>query len=354
MSRWVALAGLLALGFGGAAPSPSLRVYVPNQMGASISVLDGVGALIESVDLVALGFSEHAMPHQVAAAPDGSGWYVTLAGDGFVLAFDGENRLVAKTPVAEPGMIVLDPGRDLLYVSRALGAVNPPTSLAVLRASNLELLEEPDVFVPRPHALAVDTVSGRVYTGSLSTNGIASLDFAAGEVRVTDVEGPPHAFVGLAVSPDGARVVATTQLTDRLLAFEALPDGELLQIASVPVAAAPYDVTYSPDGASVWFPNQRAGAVTRVDATDWTVSAVVEDPAFQEPHGVVLSPEGVTVYVSSHGRAAAAEVHAGAGHDMESPRENGTLAVIDAITGKVKKVAEVGPYAAALGIAPLP
>jgi DNA-binding beta-propeller fold protein YncE len=307
------------------------------------------------VDLVSLGFTEHAMPHQVAAAPDGSAWYVTLAGDGFVVAFDGENRLVASAPVAEPGMVVLDPGRDLLYVSRALGAVSPPTSLAVLRASDMEVLDESDIFVPRPHALAVDTVSGRVYTGSLSTNGIASLDFATGEVLVTEVEGPPHAFVGLAVSPDGGRVVATTQLTDLLLAFEPVADGELVQIASVPVAGSPYDVTFSPDGLSVWFPNQRAGAVTRVDARDWTVSAVVEHPAFQEPHGVVLSPDGATVYVSSHGRvASAAEARAGAGHDMESPRENGTLAVIDAASGSVESVTEVGPYAAALGLSAAP
>jgi DNA-binding beta-propeller fold protein YncE len=294
------------------------------------------------------------MPHQVAAAPDGSAWYVTLAGDGFVLAFDSDNRLVARTAVAEPGMIVLDPDRDLLFVSRALGAVNPPTTLAVLRASDMELLEEPDIFVPRPHALAVDTVSGKVYTGSLSTNGIAALDFATEEVRVTEVTGPSHAFVGLAVSPDGDRVVATTQLTDMLLAFEAAPDGELAQIAAVPVASAPYDVTFAPDGVSVWFPNQRAGAVTRVDALDWSVSEVIENPAFQEPHGVALSPDGTTLYVSSHGRASAAQVRAGAGHDMESPRENGTLAVIDVASGKVEKVAEVGPYAAALGITRLP
>jgi DNA-binding beta-propeller fold protein YncE len=349
----LALAGLLAAGPPG--PEPGLRVYVPNQMGASISILDGSGTPIETVDLVSLGFSEHAMPHQVAAAPDGSAWYVTLAGDGFVLAFDRANRLVARARVDEPGMVVLDPRRDLLYVSRALGAVSPPTSLAVLRASDLEVLDEPDIFVPRPHALAVDTVSGRVYTGSLSTNGIASLDFVTGDVRVTEVEGPPHAFVGLAVSPEGGRVVATTQLTDRLLAFEPAADGALVQIASVPVAGSPYDVTFSPDGLSVWFPNQRAGAVTRVDARDWTVSAVIEHPAFQEPHGVVLSPNGATVYVSSHGRVRpAAQAHAAAGHDMESPRENGTLAVIDATSGSVESVAEVGPYAAALGLSTAP
>jgi DNA-binding beta-propeller fold protein YncE len=82
---------------------------------------------------------------------------------------------------------------------------------------------------------------------------------------------------------------------------------------------------------------------------------VIEDPALDEPHGVVLSPDGTTVYVSSHGRPhPAAEVHAGAGHDMESPRENGTLAVIDAASGSVVSVSEVGPYAAALGLSTAP
>lgn len=331
-----------------------LRIYVPNQMGASVSVLDGNGTLIETVDLRPLGFSAHAMPHQVTPAPDGSAWYVTLAGDGFVLRFDRDNRLVGRIAVAEPGMIVLDPARDLLFVSRALGSANPPRSLAVLRASDMELLEEPDIFIPRPHALALDTVSGRVYAGSLSTNEIASLDFASGDVQVTNVPGPPHAYVGLAVSPDGRTLVATTQLTARLIAFRAGRDA-LAPVASVEVEPLPYDVAFSPDGSSVWFPNQRAGTVTRVDARSWTVAAVIRHAAFEEPHGVALSPDGSTVYISSHGRATTdpGSAHA-AGHDMESSRANGTLVVIDARAGTIRSVTEVGPYAAAVGLAVVP
>jgi DNA-binding beta-propeller fold protein YncE len=88
-----------------------------------------------------------------------------------------------------------------------------------------------------------------------------------------------------------------------------------------------------------------------VDATSWTVTAVIRDPAFQEPHGVVLTPDSRTVYVSSHGRVLGERAgHAAAGHDMDSPRANGSLAVIDAATGTVRRVTEVGPYAAALGL----
>ena len=331
----------------------AIRIYVPNQMGASISIFDGDGALLETVDLRTLGFSAHAMPHQVAAAADGTTWYVALAGDGSVLQFNRDNELVAQTPIAEPGMLVLDAGRDLLYVSRALASASPPRSLAVLRASDLHLLEEVEIFIPRPHALAVDTMSGRVYTGSLATNEIAAVDFASGTVRVTDIGGAPQSFVGLAVSPDGSTVVATTQLSARLLAFDVAADGALHGVAVVEVEALPYDVAYSPDGQFVWFPNQLADAVTRVDTDTWRVSTVIRHPAFEEPHGVVVSPDGVTVFVTSHGRAASSRgaQHGGAGHDMASSRENGTMVTIDAHSGKVLSVGVAGPYAAAPGLA---
>lgn len=328
-----------------------VRVYVPNQMGASISIVDGAGRPVRTIDLQALGFSAHAMPHQVSVLPDGSAWYVTLAGDGYVLKFDENDALVAKTRVDEPGMVVVDAGRDRVYVSRALGAVNPARSLAVLRASDLALLDEPDVFIPRPHALAIDTVTGRVYTGSLSTSQIATYDPASERSWITSLDGPPQSFVGLATSPDGTRLVATTQITNRLLALDATAPERLTQVASVPVEPLPYDVAYSPDGASVWFPNQSAGAVTRVDTRTWTVTAVIRHDAFQEPHGVAVSADGATLYVSSHGRTTATPVQAGAaGHDMHSPRANGTLAVIDIASLAVRTVAETGPYAAALGL----
>lgn len=65
--------------------------------------------------------------------------------------------------------------------------------------------------------------------------------------------------------------------------------------------------------------------------------------------------------MTSHGRPLSAgeagrpqpDVGAGpaAAVDLASPRENGTLAVIDPATGRVRSVTEVGPYAAAPGLA---
>ncbi|HEU4697827.1 MAG TPA: hypothetical protein VFS40_01465 [Gemmatimonadales bacterium] len=337
-----------------AAATAPLRVYVPNMMNATVSVVDAAAGRVDTtIRLTDLGFSPGAMPHHATAAPDGSAWYLTLAGDGWVLKFDRANRLVARTRLAWPGMVVLDPRRDRLYVSRALNAVNPPASLGVFRASDLALLDEVDVVAPRPHALAVDTVSGRVYTGSLSANQIAAYDPATERVRVTNVAGPPHTFVGFAISPDGSRLVSTTQLTNRLLVFDTGDPAGLKQIAEVAVDPWPYDAAYSPDGRAVWFGNQHGDDVTEVDARTWRVAGVVRDPAFAEPHGVALSPDGRTVFVSSHGRVPGG---AGAGtmsmtsHYMSGERANGTLVVIDAATRTVRRVIEVGPYASAIGV----
>lgn len=329
--------------------STAPRLYVPNQSGPSISVLDGAGTVLTTIDLRALGFTAHAMPHQVAAAPDGSAWYVTLAGDGYVLKFDRDNRLVAKAPLALPGMIVLDPRRDRLYVSRALMAVHPPSSLGVLRASDLTLVDEPDILISRPHALAVDTVTGRVYAGSLDANQIATLE-TEGRVSVTTLPGPPHGFVGLATSPDGRRLVATTQITNQLLAFETADPRTLGQIAAVPVAPGPYDVAYSPDGLSVWVPDQRADCATQVDTRTWTVAAVVRGDGFAEPHGVAVTPDSRTVYITNHGRLLAESAAPGVPSGPDAPRANGTVVVIDAPTHAIRTVAEVGPFAAAPGL----
>lgn len=332
-----------------------LHLYVPNQMGASISILDGTGTLLETVDLRALGFSGNAMPHQVAAAPDGSAWYATLAGDGRVVRFDGANRLVARARFEAPGMVVLDPRRDRLYVTRALSAVSPPSSLGVFRASDLTLLEEAEIFIPRPHGLAVDTASGRVFAASLSEGRIAVREPDRGRVSLIDAEDAPNGFVGLAASPDGRLLVATTQITNRLLAFDATGEEVPSLLASVAVEPGPYDVAFHPDGRSVWFPNQSVDAVTRVDVATWSVAATIRHEAFVEPHGVVFAPDGRAAYVTSHGRALGSPGGTPARPTGTAPpagsRANGTVAVIDGTTGAVRAVTEVGPYAAAPGLA---
>lgn len=377
--RWPACILTLALGVACAAPGAGrgsgsevtpvraqatapLRVYVPNQNDATVTVLDAAsGDVITTVDLKAFGFTANSKPHAVVAEPDGSAWYVTLIGDGWVAKFDREQRLLGKARMETPGMLALAPRHDRIYASRSMTAVSPPSSIGVIRRSDMMLLEELDVLLPRPHGIAADTESGRVYVSGLGENRLATVD-ASGRVELTDIPGPLHAYVTLALSPDGRRLAASTQLTSRLIGFD-VSTGMPREVGAAEVLPFGYQVAWSPDGRSVWLGNQRSGAVTQVDAGSWRVAGVIRDPAFAEPHGVAVSPDGRTVYVSSHGTQTGAvtptpadTMHGGMHAGEGATRGSGTLTLIDARTRQVRQVVLVGHFATAidLGRAPAP
>ncbi|HJP55488.1 MAG TPA: YncE family protein [Gemmatimonadales bacterium] len=332
------------------------RLYVPNQSDATVSVVEpATGRVLATVDLRAAGFTADAKPHSVVAEPDGSAWYVSLIGDNAVAKFDRENRLAGKVQMETPGMLAIDPVRDRVYASRSMGAVNAPASIGVIRRSDMTLLDELDVILPRPHAIAADTVTGRVYVAGLGDNRIATIT-PDEHVTLTTLEGPLNAYVTFALSPDGRTMAASTQLTARLLGLD-VSTGTPTLLGSASVLPFGYQIAYAPDGRSVWLGDQRSGAVTAVSTSDWTVSAVIRDSAFSEPHGVVISPDSRTIYVSSHGPQTAAvpttpvdTMHHGMHAGMNAPRAGGTLAFVDARTDKVTRVIPVGRYAAGMGL----
>ena len=349
-------------GAGGTAPAAAAshagapRLYVPNQDEATVSIIEPLaGAVVATVNLQDFGFTANAKPHAVVAEPDGSAWYVTLIGDGAVAKFSRDNRLLGQARMETPGMLALDPRHDRLYASRSMTAVSPPSSVGIIRRSTMALVDELDVLLPRPHGIAVDSLSGRLYVSGLGDNRLAVVD-TAGRVELADVAGPLHAYVTLELAPDGRRLAASTQLTARLLDFDVSGPLPVLRHA-VAVLPFGYQLAWSPDGQSVWLGNQRSGAVTRVDAVTWNVAAELKDSAFAEPHGVRVSRDGRTVYVSSHGRQLEARaptavdtmhhgMHAGEG----ATRAGGTLVLIDARTGTLRQVIPVGRFATALGL----
>ncbi|MBA2627999.1 MAG: YncE family protein [Gemmatimonadales bacterium] len=331
------------------------RLYVPNQNDATVTVLDAAtGRVVSTVDLTAAGFTANAKPHAVVAEPDGSAWYVTLIGDGYVAKFDRTGRLAGKARMETPGMLVLDAPHDRVYATRSMTAVNPPSSVGVIRRSDMALLDELDVILPRPHAIAVDTATGRVYVAGLGENRIATI--TDGRVELVDVPGPLHAYVTFALSPDGRLLAASTQLTHALIGFDATAPS-LKELGRADVLPFGYQVAFSPDGRSVWLGNQRSGAVTEVDAGTWTVAGIVRDSSLHEPHGVAVSADGRTVFVSTHGiqtaavrETAADTMHGGMHAGMNAPRGGGVLAMIDARSRTVRQMIPVGRYATAIGL----
>jgi YVTN family beta-propeller protein len=320
------------------------RVYVANQDDATVTVVDaGTFEVVTTVDLQALGFGANAKPHHVAVEPDGSHWYLSLIGANRVLKLDRANRVVGSAEFEVPGMLALDPSSDRLYVGRSMSAVNPPRRIGVIDRRDMSVEEIP-VLYPRPHALAVDPAAAVVYSASLAENRMAVIVPDEEDVELLDLPGPAHAnghavhtLVQWAVSPDGRTLVGTGEMSGELLVFDIGDPLAPEPVAQVPVEARPWHPAFTPDGGEVWFANKGANAVTVVDTRSWTVDAVVVGDGLAEPHGLALSPDGRSVFVSSNNLGGT------------YPGGGGTLVVIDRAERAIVRVIEVGRNAAGVG-----
>jgi DNA-binding beta-propeller fold protein YncE len=72
----------------------------------------------------------------------------------------------------------------------------------------------------------------------------------------------------------------------------------------------------------------------------------VRDPSLVQPHGVVFSPDGRFIYISSRHQSGGAHDHAGM-----NATASGTLTVICIPTGAVEAVLPTGNYAAGISVA---
>jgi len=333
----------------GPAVAQAPRLYVTNQDDATVSILDaGTRRLIETLDLQTLGFAATARPHHAQVEPDGSFWYVTLIGAGKVLKLDRANRVVGSVDLEVPGLMALHPTQDLLLVARSMSAVNPPRRIALVRRSDMTLLEEYEVVFPRPHALVVDPRGAYVYVGSLGENQLASVRLEDGEAHLVTVDGPPLTLVQFAVSPDARWLAATAQTGNELLVFDIANPAAPTLARRIPMNRGPFEPGFTYDGRLVFVTNFDANTLTSVRTDTWEIANVIQGPGFGQPHGVALSPDGQRVFVSNRHQAGGAHEHEG-----RQPTGHGTVVAVCIATATVDTVIEVGNYAAGMG-APVP
>ncbi|HET6362845.1 MAG TPA: YncE family protein [Gemmatimonadota bacterium] len=342
-------------------PAEPALLYVTNQNGASVSVID-VGRREETarVDLQELGFGPNAKPHDTALEPDGSFWFVSLIGENRVLKFDRENNLVGQVEMEVPGLVVAHPTRDLLVVGRSMSAVNPPSSVALIRRSDMTLLDEIEVLFARPHANAVN---GRyAYSASLAENRIGVIDLDSEDVELIDLPQPatidtagmehaehagmtPHTLVEFAISPDHRWMVAGGQISGVLMVFDLADPAAPQLVQRVQIGGAPWHPAFTPDGRYVYVPLNRANQVAVVDTGTWEVVDRIEGRGIAEPHGAAPSPDGRWMFISNNNLEG---TYVATGPDSAV----GTVTVVDTDTREIVEVIEVGPYATGLETIP--
>lgn len=338
---------------GAPAPTEARKVYVVNQTGASITVVDEASQAIDTVlNLVSLGFSATAKPHHIAVEPDGSAWYVSLIGDGRVLKFDRANRVVGQVRMETPGLLAIDPVHDTLYVGRSMTAVNPPKSLGVITRRNFALVDEQEVVLPRPHALVVSHDGKWVHTASLAENRIASIETTTGRVTLSTIAGSPRSLVQFTISPDGHSMVTGGELSNTLLSYDLAQGPPLVPVGETPVGGKPWDGVFSPDGRRVYVTLLADNAVAEVETgTGRVVRRFIERLA--QPDGMIISRDGRYLFVANRNTGGARPGMSG--HDMHGmegqPTDAGWLAIIEVATGKTVKTLMLGSSPTGMGAA---
>lgn len=374
------------------------RLYVCNQGEATVSVINMETNAVETVvDLTELGFSENASPHHAIAEPDGSAWYVSLISENTVLKFNADNELVSQASMQAPGLLAVHPTENYLFAAHSMKAVNPPQRIGMMPRDDLSAIEQVDVFLDRPHAIAIPRSGDFVYVGSLATNQLMGLNARTQRGEITPLSGPTHVMVQMAVSPTSNTVIGTGQMTGQLLFFTREANGALTPDTSITVGAQPWHPVYSPDGSRLYVPNKQSNSISVVDAEARTVVETISHPSLVQPHGSALSADGRYLYISNnhrqmqmdmggnsdmddadmnhngdmeHGDMEHGDMHDSEDHDamhddthdamhdadnaateasMTPSGNNGTISVIDTESLEVVDVIEVGEYPTGIG-----
>ncbi|MES2123637.1 MAG: beta-propeller fold lactonase family protein [Gemmatimonadota bacterium] len=364
MNRIISLATLLgvvavsiATASVGGPDTPGRKLYIVNQSGASITVVDQTSFKVDTVlDLKAMGFTSNAKPHHVVVEPDGSFWYVSLIGDGRVLKLDRANHLVGQVPMETPGLLAIDPKHDSLYVGRSMTAVNPPKSVAVIKRSTFTKVEEQEVELPRPHALLATRDGKWFHTASLAENRIASVETATGRVTLSTLPGVPRSMVQFAQSPDGKTMVVGGELSNTLMVFDLTRPPPFTPVREIPLAGKPWDPMFSPDGKTVFVSLFAANAIAVIDVEHGTIRRTITGE-FAQPYDVILRHDGKYLFVVNQNTGAlkpgeSAHDHMpGMAGSAGAKSTDGWLSVIDVKKGTVVKTVMLGAGPTGMGAA---
>ncbi|HEX3926596.1 MAG TPA: hypothetical protein VHW65_01245 [Gemmatimonadales bacterium] len=343
----------------GSAQAPAALLYVTNQSGASVTVIDQNRLVVDTtIDLTTLGFTANAKPHHVTVEPDGSFWYVTLIGDGKVLKFDRGNHLVGQVSMETPGLVMLDPVHDSLYVGRSMTATNPPRSMGVIARKSFTLVDEQEIQIPRPHALAATRDGKWVHIGSLGENRFASVETATGHVLFSPLPGEVfRSLVQFTVSPDGKTMIAGGEGSNTVLVFDLTRAPPLVPVKEFAVGAKPWDPVFSPDGKRAYFSLFAGNSVVEVDLAAGKVVRTFGD-GLVNPYDMIMRHDGKYLFVVNQnlptplkpGQSAHDNMPGMAGTAAPAP-SNGWLAVIDVKSGKVITTLPLGRAPSGMGAA---
>jgi YVTN family beta-propeller protein len=284
-----------------AAPASGLRVYVSDETGNAVVVVDPEAGRV--VDRLAVG----KRPRGLRLSADGRQLFVALSGSPIGGPDVDESKLPPPDRAAD-GIGVLDLSTHRLVRTYASG--------------------------PDPETFDVSRDGKILYVSNEDAAEMSVLDLSSGSVRArVKVGGEPE---GVTLRPDGREVYVSCEADNEVFAIDTTT---LSVVGRMQVGPRPRAIAFTPDGKIAFVTTENGRAVDVLDAERHTVSGKIPMPEKPDsavpprPMGVVLSLDGSQMFVSL-GRAQ-------------------SIAVIDTAARKaVRTIEEVGARPWGIGLSP--
>ena len=239
-----------------------------------------------------------------------------------------------------------------------IGNAGPTVHEAVIKRSSVEMVEEQEIQIARPHALATTRDGQWVHVASLAENRFASLEIATGRVTLTTLPGTvTRSMVQFTVSPDGKRMIVGGELSNTVLLFDLAKSAPFVPLAEFVVAGKPWDPVFSRDGKRVYFSLFADSAVAEVELSTRRIVRTFRGHMAQ-PYDMILRADGKYLFVVNQniggvkaGQSAHDNMPGMAGMSAPSGPAKGWLSVIEITTGKVVKELMLGVSPSGMGAA---
>ncbi|HZO88112.1 MAG TPA: hypothetical protein VFB38_07200 [Chthonomonadaceae bacterium] len=283
-SRAQSIAATIAVGngpYGLAANSATNCVYVANNNGNSLSVIDaGQNAVIATIRL-------DSAPGGVTVNPNTNRVYVTKYSTNSVNIIDGStNAVIGETLVGTgPYGIAVNPQTNRIYVAN-----NGNGKVSVLDGTTNKVIAT----IPTgtsPYGVAVNPVTNRIYVTNANSNNLSILD---GDTNTVLATVPVISPLEIAVNPTTNRVYVGSNNTSSVVVL----DGDGNTITSVPVGRAPYGVAANTLTNRIYVASNLSNTVYVIDGDTNTVINMLTTGG--GPYGVNVNQTTSQIYVSNN------------------------------------------------------
>jgi DNA-binding beta-propeller fold protein YncE len=348
-------------------------LYAAVQGANYVAVLDATRRqVIRNIYFEDHGFTcEPNGPHYMVFEPDRSAVYVSLVNCNAVAKISGSLAMDPSDPAylfgvardfTTPGMMVLDPDRDRLYVGRSTASTPGTTpTVGVFSSGDLSAIEEfaiPDPGTSFPHAIAMTPDFNYILTAPLNGDYALSMDALTGDLVSRVPVGGVAELVHFSMLPDGETATLTANPAgageDKVLFFSVADDGTIALTGEVATGGErAWHAHLDSDGVTVMVPNRASNSISLIDVPSQTLRMEVENEEggpLVQPHSPGPQHDGAFFVSNSNLNGAWTPPYPFLGADGEPlPNDaSGNVVALDPDTGEILKVILLGHYPSGL------